>query len=220
VFRRKLKALFNKGIRPHFSQNGEDILIRHYLRNIKIGSYFDLGAYDPFKLSNTAILWAEGWSGCNVDANPASIKKFDSIRPDDKNICAAIVTKEEKLEGKNKLTFYVDGGDSSQQSARGSILQTKREQTSIVVDTLSLEQVWLASGLKEVDYLNVDLEGYDERVINEFDRDLFSPKVITVEDHKSCLDEVLSSPITRKLESEGYHLVGRSLMTSVFAAVN
>ena len=42
------------------------------------------------RLSNTYLLYKNGWSGVNVDLNPISIDLFNIARSKDKNICSLI----------------------------------------------------------------------------------------------------------------------------------
>ena len=216
MLKRKLKALFSKGLRPHFSQTGEDVLIRPYLKSIKDGHYLDLGAYDPYVLSNTAILWTEGWSGCNVDANFSSIKKFKKNRPLDVNIFGAIVTDQERCDGKNEVVFYIDGDDATNQSATGSIIASNIAQLETKVPCYSIHEILDKCNFKTLDYLNIDLEGYDLKIISDFPFDRFSPSVITIEDHQASVMQASESPIAKVLFSKGYDFVARTYMTSVF----
>ena len=213
---RKIKALFSKGVRPHFGQSGEDVLIRSHLRGVKNGVYLDLGAYDPFILSNTAMLWAEGWNGCNVDANPFSVKRFIKHRPDDINIHGAIITESEKRDGKSEVALYFERASKDGLSATGSIVQRGEYKSSIIVPCLTIEEILEKGQFKIIDYLNVDLEGYDLKIILEFPFEKFSPKVIAIEDYYVDCAQIMKSPISDALMSKGYKLRARSSMTSVF----
>ena len=54
----------------HFGNYGEDLILhRLFDRTYRNGFYVDLGAYHPFRFSNTAYFYLKGWNGINVDAN-------------------------------------------------------------------------------------------------------------------------------------------------------
>jgi len=220
---RKLYSLFQTGLRPYFSQNGEDILINSFLRK-EHGMYLDLGAYHPFRLSNTALLWARGWNGINVDANPASIKAFQLKRPNDLSLQAALITKKQKNQGVKEINFYKDKIDLDKNSlgisARGSILRTGRDQVEIKVPAKTVSEIINHCDLKNTKYLNVDIEGMDEEIIHEIDFDHFRPKVVTVEDHQQFIENVLVSGISLRMNEVGYKLVARCAMTSVFLKID
>src|SRR5690606_23451660 len=70
----------------------EDIYLHKRFRRLeRPGFYVDIGAHHPFKLSNTAYLWALGWNGVNVDAGAEAVAAFRKHRPQDMNIHAAVV---------------------------------------------------------------------------------------------------------------------------------
>ena len=104
--KRLLKLIFSGQLKIHTGQYGEDIVLHKLFRNLPAeGYYIDVGAHHPFAISNTAYLWAKGWRGVNVDASAEAIKRFKSARPDDINICAAVIPTEQLTSGK-KITFY------------------------------------------------------------------------------------------------------------------
>ena len=89
------KIFLNK---KSYSQCGEDVFINNFFKKKKYkGSYLDIGAFNPVKYSNTFLLYKKGWSGTNIDLNQTSIDLFNIFRSRDKNICAAISDKENKV---------------------------------------------------------------------------------------------------------------------------
>ena len=112
---RKSKVFFNpnafkienypnlKGKKTSYSQCGEDLLVQYIfnLRNISNPSYLDVGANDPFYLSNTALFYEQGCRGINIEANPALIRSFIKARPEDVNLNIGIGQKETIMD------FYV-----------------------------------------------------------------------------------------------------------------
>lgn len=93
---RLLKTILSGNSKCHFGQWAEDVLVRRLFPGKKTsGIYLDIGAYPPFKYSNTAYFWLKGWHGVNVDANPKTIALFNKIRKNDINLCAAVITEEE-----------------------------------------------------------------------------------------------------------------------------
>jgi hypothetical protein len=67
-----------------------------------------------------------------------------------------------------------------------------------------------------VDYLNIDIEGYDEIILNELDLSKLCPTVITIEDYSSNFEALMSSNITKSMEKNDYSLAGRTGPTSIF----
>ena len=80
-------------MRVSYSQFGEDLVVRtHFAENFdnSIGRFIDVGAFHPFKYSNTILLSQLGWRGINVDCDPVKIARFEKLRPLDENVCAAV----------------------------------------------------------------------------------------------------------------------------------
>ena len=93
-----IETIGNPNVRFGFSQFGEDSVICSLLqthKRLREGFYVDVGAFDPYRYSNTALLATYyGWSGINIDANPESIERFNEVRPNDTNILAAVSDEE------------------------------------------------------------------------------------------------------------------------------
>ena len=81
-----LKHTFTKFRQIHYSQNGEDIILKSLFPADYKGFYIDVGAHHPYRISNTYLLHQQGWSGINIDPNPETIAFFNRARPNDINI--------------------------------------------------------------------------------------------------------------------------------------
>lgn len=84
------------------------------------------------------------------------------------------------------------------------------------VPTISVSDIFKQIKNKEIDFLNIDIEGFDEAVLNEIDFNTYSPKVICIEDYTNTILELKSSEITTKLSSVGYILKSRVGTSSIF----
>src|SRR5688572_13866635 len=91
------------GAKISYSQCGEDLIVQYVFRRCGLlyPTYMDIGAHNPFHLSNTAYFYAKGCRGINVEANPELFKKFQQHRPQDVNLNIGIGSEEEVL------NFYV-----------------------------------------------------------------------------------------------------------------
>ena len=83
-----------------FSEHGEDILIHRLLFWKTKGTYLNVGAYHPLKMSMTARLKLYGWHGINIDICDSVKEKFDEYFADDINLTSSI-----GVDGV-KYTFY------------------------------------------------------------------------------------------------------------------
>ena len=71
---------FDHGFTVSWSQGGEDLALLTYLKDIRNGVYVDVGAHHPDRFSVTRHLYQSGWSGVNLEANPALLGAFEKRR--------------------------------------------------------------------------------------------------------------------------------------------
>ena len=216
-------AIFSGGIKGHFGQWAEDVLVRKlFPKNKKDGIYLDLGAYHPFTHSNTAYLWMKGWKGFNVDANPHTIDLFKKTRPHDCNIWSAIIPQLDYNRGVHEISLLLP--DASDQrngvAATGTVNQDvgadRGFKNSQTVPARSISQIIAEYGVGPIDYINLDIEGFDEIILNELDFDFLQPSVVSVEDYSNTFKELCNSGITQFMASQSYELVARGGPTSIF----
>lgn len=171
---------------PTFSQNGEDIVIRTLLasRQQSKGLFIDIGAYHPFKFSNTFALYLAGWRGVNVDANDEAISEFNRLRPDDININTGVAENDMTLH----LTKFEEGAyntlNLTPQSLETAVIRSpvKSVTTLECIGINNLLAKYAAN--QQFDLLTVDIEGLDERVFKAIDFAKYRPFVIAIEiDH-------------------------------------
>ena len=186
-FRHSEKKIAEEEINERFakksySQCGEDLIVNYIfkLRNIELPTYLDVGAHHPFYLSNTAFFYSKGCRGINIEANPNLIEAFLKHRPDDINLNIGVSDKEDNLD------FYVINDSTLSTFSKEeceSMLQngkTLNEIKKIPLTTISsvISKYW-----KDVfpDFLSLDVEGIDFKILMSIDFLKSSPKVICVE---------------------------------------
>lgn len=218
-----IKAVGSGKAKGHFGQYAEDVIVRkQFPKRKRDGRYLDIGAYHPFRFSNTAYLWMKGWSGVNVDANPKSIELFRKVRKGDVNLCAAIVPQSAIEQGLTEIELRLPAkrDDKSGISATGTLNERIAEAgemtDTVTVPAQAIQQILQAHDLRGLDYLNVDVEGHDEQIIADFDFSCCKPKVITIEDYAPNLVAAVVTPTARILTGQGYELFARMGPTSVF----
>ena len=177
--------------KTRYSQWGEDQYIFDFFKDKKNGVYFDVGCFHPFMYSNTCLLHNKGWQGINIDINPTSIDLFNIARPRDINLCTTI--DENKSEFKyyfdhpfspvNTLDkeFYKDFKDSYIKKFKkdvfvGDVVKTVKSKT---ID----EILKISERYKKIDFLNIDIEGMDLKIIKQILPYKFKPKLISIETH-------------------------------------
>lgn len=204
---------------PCFSQNGEDVVVNVILDEEAAahgrGMFVDFGAYHPFRFSNTFLLYLKGWRGVNVDANPDAIAAFQSIRSEDVSVRALMSDKAEELEFRR----YAEGAFNTANPASMEIMASRTNAVSklLAVDRLTTttpNQIFDAHvGSKKLDFVNIDVEGLDERLLYAIDFDRYRPKVLAVE---MLLQQWTSEPMRSFLSAKGYAPHSHCFHTAIF----
>lgn len=160
-----------------YAQHGDDLAILNIFNCLRISqpSYLDIGAHHPFHISNTALLYSRGSRGINVEANPALIGEFLRLRPDDKNVCAAIV-------GEPTASGTATLNRIDKTSGLNSLLKTPKLMDTVVVPAHTADEIVAiyADGCWP-DLLTIDAEGMDIPILRSIDYTNGGPKVICAE---------------------------------------
>lgn len=201
--------------KKYYSELGEDVILQHYCP-WKKGFFVDIGAYHPHRISVTRMFYEKGWHGINIEPNPESIKLFNRIRKRDININIGI------SDEIGELDYYYYGKSSTGNtfdSERYKMLNRRAKKIiKIKVDTLNniLEKT-LPKGTV-IDFLTIDVEGYEFRILQSLDYDKYSPKLILVEElnfwnkNKDFM-EFINSKLYKFLHSKGYIVVAKTWYT-------
>ena len=158
---------------------GEDLIISDLTKNIKNGFYVDAGCYHPLHLSNTYLLYKRSWNGINIDISEFSIKLFNYLRPNDVNINSAVSNTEKEI------SFYYQK-KLSQLSTIKKEISNERMQGNIKekkIKSFKLNSILNQSKFKnrQIDFLNIDVEGADFEVLKSLDFTIYEPKIICIE---------------------------------------
>ena len=126
-----------------------------------------------------------GWSGINIGANPKTINFFKKYRPADKNIWTAIIPKADYENGVQQISLILP---SKSDNASGiATTGTVNSQAGTMrgfsenhlVPAISIGNLIENLGVSKIDYLNIDIEGHDEAILQEIDLSTLSPTVVT-----------------------------------------
>ena len=162
--------------RKTYSQLGEDIFIFKFFKNKNIkGTYLDIGAFNPIKYNNTLLLFQNGWSGTNIDLNQTSIDMFNILRPSDNNKCVAISNKVEKVKVYIENIFSPLNTISEIRSKELNINNINKN--SYFVRTKKINDLVK----NKFDFLNIDVEGMDLKVLKSINLNFYEPKLICIE---------------------------------------
>src|SRR5580692_1079228 len=80
-----------------YAANFEDVLLHRAFRGQRSGFYIDVGAYEPVDDSITNHFYENGWSGINIEPNPAPFGRLRAARGRDKNLNIGLSNREGRL---------------------------------------------------------------------------------------------------------------------------
>lgn len=160
------------------SQDEEEWFIRDYFKDRRGGTFVDVGANHYRNSSKTYYLeTALGWSGLAIEPQRDFSEGYARNRPRTKF-----------------LPFFIS--DVSNKTARLYIIDKKREVSSSdpafvqgfgtpdevrEVPTLTLNDLLDAQRLRRLDFLSIDVELHEPKVLKGFDIDRFKPSLVCIE---------------------------------------
>jgi len=197
-----------------YSQDGEDMLLRSFYEGMKgyKGFYVDIGAHHPFRFSNTAYFYKQGWNGINIEPTPRLIKAFKRFRKRDINLNYGVSDHEETLK------FYEFNEPALNGFSRNlSYSRNKANNKYKIINTMQMKVYTLETILdiylpknRKIDFFNIDVEGLDLNVLKSNNWDKYNPDYILVEEVNE------SNDIYSFLIDKNYKLIGKTKRTSLF----
>ncbi len=193
-----------------FGMAGEDALLRQIFKRRlaegKPGRYVDIGCAAPVHISNTYLLYALGWRGLGVDANPEWAAPWAQARPGDvfENIGVGQVPgtaywfRHPKNIGMSRI--------ATQNTAPGPEFAA----TGVAVKIERLDSLFarhFADGL--IDVLSIDIEGAELDALRSNDWNRWRPGVIILEAHDFAFERPAESPAVAFLCAQGYRLTDK-----------
>ena len=199
--------------RPHWSQFGEDLGVRHLLGGLEDGFFVDVGCFHPMRYSNTWMLYRRGWRGVNIDLDEIKVAAFDLVRPEDVNLVAAVSAQEGEIEYFRQGPFSLNNTLDAEfaRSTGGFTSSCVRARTL----TALLDETRFAG--RPIDFLSVDAEGHDDAVLAGLDFERYRPGLIAVETHEQFLADVTRTGTWERLTARGYDLAGWCGLSLLFA---
>lgn len=215
LYIRNLKFFFKRSQ----SQFNEDLKISNlFPKNMK-GIYLDLGCFHPIRQNNTYLLHKRGWSGINIDLNPLSIDLFNVARPHDINICAALSNK------KSIKTLYFDHSLSSVNTISKKHLIFLKRALALrkfkkkKIKTVVLSSILKKNKVKNIDFMNIDIENSEFDVLKTINFNYFYIKVICIEvinQFHTKESEKNKNKIVKLLKRNNYNLVFKTYVNYIF----
>lgn len=212
--------LFDGYATKSYSQEGEDLVLARILGDLKLttGFFVDIGAHHPTRFSNTYYFYRRGWCGINVDALPGTKEVFKRIRPRDITIECGVGAQQGMLK---YFAFNEPALNTfSEQEARKKNLPPYHIIDTIQIPVVTLKQILdehLPRGTK-IDFMTIDVEGFDHEVISSNDWSLYRPSVILVELLNTNIENLELHHSAQMLRLNNYSAFAKTYNTYFFVA--
>jgi FkbM family methyltransferase len=207
--------------RDSFAQEGEDLVLKDFFPPGHRGFYVDIGAHHPYRFSNTAFFYSQGWRGINIDPDTGVKTLFDEIRPRDTNLELAIGEREGELtyhrfDEACLNTFVAERVQALEASTRYRCIGTSKVNINRLASVLDKH----LPSLQTIDLMSIDVEGFEESILNSNDWQKYRPKVIIIELLKHEGFKQGSHPVQLFLEQQGYVFRASSNRNFIFELVS
>jgi len=165
-----------------YAQNREDMLLAAFFPGQKQGFYVDIGANDPEADSVTKYFYERGWHGINIEPSPRLHSSLERARKHDVNLNIGV------SDARGKLSFreYAGHGLSTFSSdTKAELEQVNNQFTSeyrdYEVEVRRLDDIFAEQKVQAIDFMKIDVEGYEYEVIMSNDWEKYRPRVLCIE---------------------------------------
>ena len=215
---RKLHIIHNIYIKHKFfiekksyAMDNEDTAVLDYFKDKKNGFYVDVGCYHPIHRNNTYLLHKQNWNGVNIDTSEFSIDLFNHMRPKDLNYSYAISNRNEiiKLFFQKELSqLSTTESDQAKNVFQGDIKEKE-------IQAFTLDEILNRGKFKnnKIDFLDIDVEGADLKVLEGLSFDIYKPELVCIEIHAK---EIKQSDIYKFLDDKNYELIWSGVFSHIF----
>jgi FkbM family methyltransferase len=162
-----------------YAQNAEDVVLRNAFAGRQTGFYVDIGANHPVHDSVTKHFYDLGWCGINIEPVQELHAELCRQRPRDINLCLGVGATTGDLEFAQvepHLGLSTFSPRFNQQN-----IASGRKFVQRIVPIKRLADILEEHAPQEIDFLKVDVEGFEADVFAGNDWSRFRPKVILAE---------------------------------------
>lgn len=162
-----------------YAQNLEDVTLLEVFGDKRDGFYVDVGASDPVVRSVTKLFYDAGWRGINIEPVERFHRMLVEARPRDLNLCIAVGSKRSALEF---FEFDAEGISTLSREFAEEFIRLGYACRRRSAEVIPLRDVCAEHcPSTPIDFMKIDVEGWEQEVLAGGDWRRFRPSVLVVE---------------------------------------
>ncbi|MGA1868155.1 MAG: FkbM family methyltransferase [bacterium] len=221
-FKNILKFIINENIKNKisYSQCGEDLIVDFICNILKINKpyYLDIGTYHPININNTYLFYSRGSCGVCVEPDPTLFVKIKKIRKRDicLNMGVGLGQKEwgnfYVMTSKTLNTFSKKEAQHYQESVDNKIESILR------ISLLSINQIIEQYCNKIPNFISLDIEGLELKVLQSFNFNKYRPEIFCIETltYEEDKSEKKIEAIINLMETNNYFVYADTYINTIF----
>lgn len=193
------------------SQYGQD----YYLDRIvfggkKEGFFLDIGANHPTELSNSLYFENCGWNGLAFEPQ----KKLCELWKE-KRRCECLNV---ALGPEDKTISFVESDDKNGICSRVISEGERSVEKAYTIEQRRLQTVLDQYNITDIDFVSIDVEGYEYQVLEGIDFDKCNIRCILIENNKE--NEYPDMKLREYIMNKGYRFLGRIVIDDIYVKEN
>lgn len=161
-----------------YSQGDEETIILDFFKHVPCGTLIDIGAYSAEAFSNSRALIDRGWSAALIEASPRCFANLMKAYRDNPRVTLinAFINDQEGF-----VKFYDSEGavGTAVQSQYEAWKGAQLDYQPIVIPAIPAEKLMNIIG--PVDFVNIDCEGTDIKIVKSLNWRHHNPKMVCIE---------------------------------------
>lgn len=188
------------------AQSGQDWFVATYIFPKKTdGVFVDVGANHPTEINNTLYFEEQGWTGIAFEPQQELVELWAVER---KARCLPYLLGSEKKRVSFRISY-----EHALSSVVGSSEKSSSDTQCVEIEQRRLDEALLENGIEHVDYMSIDVEGYEKEVLSGLDFSRVNIQCLVLENDHSRFGEEYSRELSRKND---YRFVARVCGDDVF----
>lgn len=190
-----------------YSQHGEDFLTNEIFQHKKTGFFVEIGCLDGIEFSNTYFFEKQGWKGICVEAHKDFVELLKENRKGSYVVHCAVGERNEEdvIFYANKIGSLstLDKKEEKRWEENYREFFTGFEEQHVKMRTLT--SIFDEAGVDEIDFISLDIEGYEVMALSGLDLSKYRPHLFIIE----YKDDVHKNGLESILFPKGYMYIGK-----------